>query len=508
MKKELKISAIIGYFNIAANTLVSLLFIPFMLKTMGQSEYGLYSLVASIIAYLSVLDMGFGNAMIRFVARSKAKKDDREPKINGLFLFLYSIIGALTVVVGIILVNNTNTIFGNSLTVDEIEKAKILIIILTASVAASFPLSIFDSYIISNEKFIFSKTLAIIKTIAKPLFMIPLLLIGYKSIAMTTVVASVNILLHIVSLVYCFKKLKMKIAFSIKNIDKTLLKEIGGYSFFVFLSLIVDNVFNNTDQVILGIVSGTIAVSVYAVAHQVNQMNVQCSTAISSLFLPKITKTLEEKNADKKISDIFIKVSRIQIYIMSLLLFGFIVFGKYFVSIWAGPEYEMSYYIILILIVPSIIPLTQNIGISVIQAKNQHQFRSIVYIIIAVFNIAITIPLAKMYQGIGAAIGTALANLCGQIIAMNIFYYKKAKLDIPKYWKFLLRMLFQYSLLSALTIVAMHYIGFSIATFIIGIIIFFILFAVINYINMNQDEKADLSYSLNKIIPKKLRRTK
>ena len=50
---------------------------------------------------------------------------------------------------------------------------------------------------------------------------------------------------------------------------------------------------------------------------------------------------------------------------------------------------------------PAIVPLSQNIGISIIQAMNKHKFRSIVYLAIAILNIIISIPLAKQYAGIG-----------------------------------------------------------------------------------------------------------
>ena len=502
MKKQIKVGAILGYINMILNILISLFYIPFMLKYMGQSEFGLYSLITSVIAYLSILDLGFGNSMIRYVSKSESNKIE-VAKINGMFLFLYSIIGLLSLIIGVVLIFNAGSIFASSLTIYEIEKAKILLMILVINVSLSFPLSVFDSYIISNEKYVYSKSLFIIQSLSKPVIMIPLLLLGFKSIAMTLVVATLNIAIHIAMAIYCFKKLNMKFSFSLKNIDKKLLKEIFIYSFFIFLSIIVDKVFNSTDQVILGIVSGTVAVSVYAVAQQIINMNTQCSTVIGSLFLPKITKLLKEKESDKKISNIFITVSRIQIYIMMLILFGFIIFGKFFINLWAGIEYLDAYYIIVIILLSSIVPLTQNIGISVIQAKNQHQFRSIIYFVIAILNIAISIPLAKQYGGIGAAIGTAIAALCGQIISMNIFYYKKSKLDIPTYWKFFVKMFVQYSLLSGIFMLCFNYIEMNKITFIIGIILFIVMYFLISYLNFNDYEK-DLIKRLKKIYLKRL----
>ena len=135
-----------------------------------------------------------------------------------------------------------------------------------------------------------------------------------------------------------------------------------------------------------------------------------------------------------------------------LILAGFTVFGRFFIKLWVGDDYMDAYYIILLLIGPAIIPLTQNIGISIIQAKNKHQFRSIIYLIIAIINIAISIPLAMRYGGIGAAIGTALANIAGQIITMNIFYWKKIHIDIPKYWKNMILFSIPVAILTAVAI--------------------------------------------------------
>lgn len=432
-KGQIKAGAIITYISNICSMLSSIVITPIIINFIGNQEYGLYSLVYSIMGYFSVLDFGFGNAMIRYVSKTKAEKKD-DKNINSLFLIIYSIIGIITLIVGTIIYFNLSNIFGNSLTPEELSKANIMMIIFLIGTAISFPLSVFDSYVLANEKFIFLKVVNLVKILMNPILIIFMLLLGYKSISLVVAYTVLNLMTHILYAVYSLIKLKMRITFNIKKIDFSIFKEIIMYSFWVFLNIIVDTVFNNTDQVILGIVSGTAAVSIYAVANQIKNANNAFSTAISGLFLPKITKLLTLNKKDE-INETFINVSKIQLYIMLLILSGFFIFGKAFISLWVGNEYMDAYYIVLWLIGPSIIPLTQNLGISVIQAMNKHKFRSIVYIIIAILNILISIPLSRKYAGIGAALGSAVANLLGQCIAMNIYYYKVAGLDIIGYWK-------------------------------------------------------------------------
>lgn len=498
MRKEIKFGAVLGYINIFISLMVTVFYTPVLLNKLGQAEYGLYSLVASIISYLSVLDMGFGNAMIRFISKSQAREErENESEINGIFILLYTIIGIISMLIGILLFLNVETLFSKTLNVEEMCKAKIIMGILVVTVSVSFPLSVFDSYAVSSEKFTFLKIIGIIKTVLIPLTMLPLLFYGGKSIVMVLVNSFYNIIFHLITMYYCFKKLNMKIKFKIKNVNKMLLKSIMVYSFFIFLGIIVDNVFKNTDQIILGLEVGTVAVSIYAVASQITQMNQLFSTTISGLFLPKITKMLEKQNDKQKVSNMFIKISRVQLYIMMLILSGFLIFGRQFLSLWAGQEYVEAYYIVLILIVPSVVPLTQNIGITILQAQNKHKFRSIVYILIAIFNIFVSIPLAKYYSGIGAAIGSALATILGQIIVMNIYYYKKIKLDIPKYWKFFLIYTLPIGVISSLIKYLIRNIYFTWKTFFIAMIIYVIIYSLMMYMYMNSEEK-DILHNLFK----------
>ena len=62
---QLKAGAILSYVSIGLNNIVGLIYTPFMLRMLGQNEYGLYSLVASVVAYLTVLDLGFAYALVR-----------------------------------------------------------------------------------------------------------------------------------------------------------------------------------------------------------------------------------------------------------------------------------------------------------------------------------------------------------------------------------------------------------------------------------------------------------
>lgn len=436
---QLKSGAMLSYLSIFITILIAVLYTPIMIRLLGQSEYGLYSMIGSISAYLSVMDMGLGNAIVRYTARNRAiGNKTAESKLNGMFLLLYSIIGILTIFVGAILYNSVDNIFGSSLAGLELAKAKKMVIILIANFALSFPLSVFGSIMQAYERFAVVKIVAIIRSVLVPLVTVPFLLIGYGSIMMVIITTLINIICLLFNVYYCIKHLNIQFIFG--KIDYVILKEILLYSFFIFLGIIVDQINWNTGQIILGAISGTLAVAVYAIALQFIRLYLQFSTAISGLFLPRISIMVANNASNKELTDIMIKFGRVQYIIMAYILGGFILFGEPFINLWAGTNYNQAYYMVIIIMIPITIPLIQNIGLSILQAKNLQGFRSIVLILIGILNVIISIPLATKYDGIGVAIGTGISFVIGNAVIMNIYYWYKIGINIPLFWKNILLM--------------------------------------------------------------------
>lgn len=437
--KQRKLGAILSYVSIVASTLVQLLYTPFLISKLGQSEYGLYSLIASVIGYLTVLDLGFGNAIIVYTAKYRAQeKYEEEKRLHGMFRIIFSIIGVIAALIGIVLFLNVNNLFGKTMTAVELNEAKIMMLILSFNLFITFQFSIYSSIISAYEKFTFQKIMSIVNTLLKPALMIPLLFLGYKAIAMTVVITVVNIIVLLSNYMFCKKKLNINIKFM--GFDKNLFKTILGYSIWIFLGVIVDKVNWSVDQFVLGSVAGTVAVSIYSAASTINHLFINLSTAINTVLLPKMSKMVARNASDEEITNEFIKVGRIQYLIIFLMCSGLVLFGKEFFIAWVGKDFIKSYYIAIILIIPLCVPLIQNLGISIMQAKNMHKFRSLLYFFIAIANIAISIPLAKAYQGIGSAIGTSLSLIVGNIIIINIYYHKKVGINIIKFWKEIFKM--------------------------------------------------------------------
>ncbi len=435
---QLKAGVILSYVSMILGFIIQIAYTPIMLRLLGQSEYGLYNLVASVVSYLGLLSFGFGSAYIRYYSRYKVNEDQESiAKLNGMFIVVYTIIGIIAMLVGTILVSNIRLILGNKLTASELSTAKILMIILVFNISLSFPASVFNSYVTANERYIFQKALQLIKTVVSPFITLPILLMGYKSIGMVVVTTLLNISIEIANFIFCINKLRMQ--FNFGSFDLSLMKEMTIFSSYIFINMIIDQINWSVDKFILGRFSGTIAVAVYGLGAQLNQYYISISTAVSNVFIPKVNRMVAKNISNHELTELFTKVGRVQFIILTLICTGLIFFGQPFIIMWAGNDYSGTYPIALLLIIPVTIPLIQNIGIEIQKAKNMHQFRSWVYLGIAVLNVLLSIPLAKVYGGVGAALGTTISLVIGNGFIMNWYYHYRIGLDIKYFWSQILR---------------------------------------------------------------------
>jgi len=440
-----KAGAILQYAQMALGIIVGMLYTPAMIRILGQSEYGLYNTVSSTISMLSVLSMGFNSSYIRYYARyKKDNRNDEINRLNGLFLMIFTVIGCVALVCGLFLTKNLNLVFAQGLTADEYRIARILMLLLTINLAISFPMGVFSHIISAHERFVFLKVLGLLKTVVSPLVTLPLLLAGYRSITMVSVTVVIALITDVLYLSYAIGKLHVRFAF--RHIEKGLFRELFTYTSFIAVNMVVDQINWNVDKVLLGRFKGTGAVAIYSVGYTLEHYYGMFSTSISHVFTPQIHRIVNRtlKDIEKQrimLTELFVRIGRVQFLVLGLIASGFVFFGKQFVLLWAGSEYAEAYVVAVLLMLPATIPMIQNTGIEVQRALNLHKFRSVAYSIMAVINLALSVELCQRYGPIGSAAGTTISLVLANGLIMNVYYHKKCNLDIILFWKNILSMI-------------------------------------------------------------------
>lgn len=436
---QMRMGVILSYITEAVNIVSGLLYTPIMLSLLGRNEYGLYQLVFSTVAYLSLIGLGFSSSYQRYYAKAKLESEQEVSRLNGMFTVVFSTMSVVCLLCGALMISKPELIFGNKLTVAELEKSKILLVFMIFNMSLTFPNSLFTSNITAHKQFIFQRLIILVQRLVNPFICIPLLLMGYGSVGLVVVSTVLTVLAFVCNATFCIKKLRMR--FSFRNMKFSRIKELWGFTFFIFLNQIVNQVNWNVAKILLGRFYGTGVVAIYSIGGQLRGYFSQFSTSISNVFIPQVNQIVAKYDDNKMLDNLFIKVGKTQAYIIFLIVTGFGIFGKMFIHLWAGNEYTESYYIALMLFSVLVIPYIQNLGVEIQRAKNKHRIRSIVYLFMAILNVIISIPLCKNYGAMGAAIGTTISVFVCNVLFMNVYYSRYIGLDIALFWKKILRII-------------------------------------------------------------------
>jgi O-antigen/teichoic acid export membrane protein len=429
-----KCGALLGYVSIILNNGILIFLIPFLITKMGQEEYGLYTIVGSFLATLTIMDMGLASAVIRFIVKYRVNKDQKsEENFIAVSLMLYALLALITFFLGLAIKNQLPFFFKSSLNSTQIIQMQSMVFILFINIAFSLSLNSFKGILAAYECFIFIKCLEILRVIFRTALLILTLSCGYKAMGVIIVDTACNISASLIMVLYTLFGLKIRI--KLHNLSITLLKEVFSFSIFIFLNVIAGEFYWRISVILVGALTNPVITSVYSIGSQISSYLITFSSNVAYIIGPSVVFLVERKASDKALTDVLIKMGRLQSYALYLIFTIFVFFGKKFIDLWVGKGFEQVYYIAIFIMLPLIFILAQNTGIKILEAKCKHGFRSVVMLSMSIFNIILTYFLVKKYGVVGGAISSGFCLFVGNLIILNIYYHKHIKLDIVRYYK-------------------------------------------------------------------------
>lgn len=430
--KQLKAGAVLSYIAIGVNIISALVYSPWMLSKIGSGDYGLYTLAVSLIN-MFLLDFGISSAVSRFT--SKYVAEGRQDKVNqllGVVFKLFTAIAAIISVALIVVYFFIDKIY-LSLTPTEIERFKVVYIISASYSIISFPFSTtLNGVLTSYEKFIQMKLCDLVNKILTVLLIVAALLNGFGLYALVAINAAVNLACFAAKWIVIKTTTPAKV--EITYWDKALLKEIFGFSVWVLINSICSRLIMNICPNILGITSGTVAITMFSFASVIEGYVHMFSSAIDGMFMPRIARiTYKEANMEK-ILPLMIKVGRYQYNLVGLILIGFACVGKEFITLWIGKDYLTVYYCAILLMLPAPFYLSQQIGKNTMVMVNKIRYLTAVNAIKAALNVALVSIMSLKCGVLGACISICIVYFFRNIANMYLFK-KQLGLDTKTFRK-------------------------------------------------------------------------
>lgn len=430
-KKQIAFGAALSYISIAFNIIAGLIYTPWMVRQIGQSEYGLYTLATTLIT-LFLVDFGLSSATARYVSRYHA--EGNEEKANtflGTIYQLYLIIDAVIFLALLIVFLFADSIY-RSLTPEELRQFKIVYLIAAGYSIINFPFVTLNGVLTAHELFIQQKLADLIQRALTILLVVIALIKGMGLYALVAANAVSGLTVILFKLITIRKHTDIRVRF--RQFDKPLLKELFGFSVWSTIGALSSRLIFNITPSILGMVASSSAIAVFGIVTVIEGYTYTITNAISGMFMPKISRIVVGNDTESSLQPLLIRVGKFQYALNGLIVAGFVVLGRDFIRLWMGEQYLSAYIGIVLVTLPGLFYNALQIGHTTVIVQNKVKITALVSLLCGLINVVLSFFLSQKLGVTGASLSIFIAYIVRALV-LSLLYHKKLDLDILDFCK-------------------------------------------------------------------------
>ena len=441
--KKFASGAIISYLAIILNIVAGLLYTPWMIKSLGQSNYGLVSLATSMIT-LFTIDFGLGTAVSRFIAKYKSELDvDSSNKMIGIIFKCFIALGSIIFLILFILYFFLPQIYVK-LSNSEIEIFRNIYIMVGLYSIVSFTFTPLNGILMGNDKFPQYKLITLIGRIINIILVVSVLLIDANLYLYVLAIIFTGLIEIIIKWIYIKRKCAYGCHPQITYTDKKMFLSLAKFSFWAAISAFAARYIIAINPSILGITAGAVQISIFTLGSTIEGYVWQFAYGLDGMFIPKLSNMNSSNAKSEDYTDLMIKVGRIQLLFAGFIIVGFIALGRGFINdVWKLKDsnlemsYDASYYVSIFLLLPCFVTFTQQIGDTTFIVKGKVKYSSISTLVTAAITVPLSFLLTYLFPNnaaIMAAVAVCVGKTIGMVVLSNIFYSKVLKIDLKRFF--------------------------------------------------------------------------
>jgi len=434
-KPSLKINALSNWASLFVHIAVGFFLTPFVISHLGKSGYGIWVLVGSFIGYYGLLNLGVESAITRYIARYSAQNDTKSlNETANTALVMFCITGLLAIVLSFLVAEPLSRFF--KVTPEHFTEFKQIIWVLGISTGLSFPSGVFGAMVTARERYVAVNIVNILVTLLRTGLTVVILLAGHglAGIAYPTLAATV---VSIIAFVLLSKKVVPEFHIQPSLASKANLKMLLVYGGITTVLVVTDILRFKIDSIVIGRMIGMSEVGIYGVAALLIQYMLKVVVAGMGVLNPRFA-ALDGAGKQQELQSTFLRSLSVSSFIACGIGLMALLFGRSFIFLWVGSDFETTVFVLWILAVAWVFDLAQNPGIGLMYSLNQHRYYAAATLVEATANVLLSILLARNYVIVGVAFGTAIPMVFMKVFIQPIYVSRIAKISIKLYLKAIL----------------------------------------------------------------------
>jgi O-antigen/teichoic acid export membrane protein len=390
---------------LAINVMVGIFLSPFILHHLGDTGFGVWVVIFSVTGYYGLFDLGIRSSIIRYVSKYTAT-DDRKNLAHfvNTALFSYTCIGVVSMALTFMLSTSVERLF--KIPPEMHSQARLLLLMVGASVSLSFPLGVFGGMLEGLQRFYILNWTSIGATLARAALIVYFLNRGYGLLTVALLTVILPIFSSILRGIIVFRLCPVPIG--LKHVDRASFRHMANYGGTTFLVLVAARLRFRTDAIVLGTMMSAVAVTYFNIGSRIVDYAQEFVSSLAQVFVPMSSQSEATGNLDR-VRKIYIAGNRVCAFLILPITAILILLGKHIIRIWVGARYvPHSYPVLVVMIIPYALLMSQAASGRVLFGLGKHQVYAAITVIEGIANLILSIALVPSLGIIGDALGTAI----------------------------------------------------------------------------------------------------
>jgi O-antigen/teichoic acid export membrane protein len=416
-KRAIATNAAVSAAGYAAQLLVAFFLCPRLVHGLGDHRYGMWSLIESILAYLTLFDLGVAASVVRFVSQRVAKEDGEG--VNRVFstcVCIFAMAGTAALLLALGLAFAVLPWLGVPSVL--LTETRWMLVLLGTNLALGLPLHVFAAVLDGLGRFPAKTAIGTATVLLRLPVFLGVLWWGGGLIALASSITVLALLEHLALALTAWHYLP-GLRFSFRLADRSTFRAIRGFSLNAFVAMLAGRISFQTDAVVIALLLSPAQVTFFAVAARLVECGKRLLCSAITVLTPAVS-VFEAHGNTEAIRQILFASTRWALWIVLPLQAGLLLLGKQFLTLWIGHHHaEQSFPVLVILGLPLSLAISQAVSARILYGMGRLRWLARAMMVEALANLLLSSVLARPLGIAGVALGTALPNLCMNVVVVG-----------------------------------------------------------------------------------------
>lgn len=420
------------YLAIGTEMALGLIVLPMNVAYLGPAAYGLWMLTWSITAYFTMLDLGYQNGLIKFVAQYRAQRNTRA--LNEILSTMFVVFAGLAVLVylaAIAAALHIDRIF--QLSPEQVTLGQMVLLIVSLHVTAGLAFSVFGGVINGFQRFDLNNVVGAVTGIVSALVNIAVLLAGYGLIELVAATTTVRLLSY---LVYRANAYRVFPALSVRPslFRMARLREVTPFSMHMAVIDWSRKLNYSSDVIVVGMFLNTTMVAVWTVAQRLSDAAQRVSNQLNEVLFPSVVDS-DTANRLDRLQRILLVGTRLSLATVIPIAGTLILNASPLVLAWVGPDFDESVLVLQVLAIAVLARVGASTAATVLKGAGKHRLVAVNGLATAVVNLILSLALVRQFGLLGVAVGTLIPVVISNVCVLFPAGCRRLEVPLARAWR-------------------------------------------------------------------------